>query len=216
MRAVFFLVLPLLASGCFFPTPLLTPEPVPHEQTRVEVSMSGYGMMPLPFANAQVRHGIANGTEVNARAAWAVGTPAAAVGAGLTQRVTPAEAPIRASIHASVSAFGAMSEVDTEGGYAFHPSVLVGTDRLYGGARLSVGSWSGNDQVFAGPFVGARYGSKDFVGVELGLIRAAPGSIFDDSEASWLLAPAVTFGLRPSRDQGGIPAPEQLAQAPAE
>jgi hypothetical protein len=198
-------LLPL--AGCFFPTPLLTPEPLPGGQTRLDAAVSSpaYGLVPMVGAN--VRYGLGGGREVQARGDlfWPVASqPGVMGGGGVTQRVSLDEASgAAASINLSGSLALFPSDTYTQddrrllAGYGYLTG-LVGTDRTYAGLRVFAGSQSDGDGsgVFGGPVLGVRFGSRAYLGIEL-------GAYVSTGEGFWV-SPAVTFGLQPDR-RGSIP-----------
>ena len=183
----------LVASGCLYATPMMTPETLAPGRTRVEAGLSG--LQP----SVRVRHGLTPRVEAGARAEVYVDGDfaVAVVGADASVQVLRPRVPgafgVVANLGASASLAGAGALGD--GTLAAYPTVILGTETAYGGVRGLVAldrSWLG-----AAPFVGVRVpasggASRYYLGLEVAAL-----SFFDGDGVG--LYPALTFGRRQNR-----------------
>ena len=189
----------LSAPGCFFPTPLLTPAPLPPGQVRADAGVEPLALFGGGGADVAVRFGIADGTDASVRGRYYsfFGEPGVALGGGVTTRVWRGAEPDQAvSLHLGGS-------VTAEDGRTLsvlaYPTLVAGDDRHQYGVRAVVGSWGDGEAVaMAGPFAGVRLGTARYVGLETAVYLSAEGV---------LVAPALTLGLQPTRAPSPVPPP---------
>ncbi len=204
MRSLLLAAALLGLPGCFFPTPLLTPEPLPAGQTRVEGSVGTYLMTLGPTAGVNVRTGVGGGWELSARVQAYADVEARRAGAilgGGASRLLRAPTDSASALSAHVG--GSVSFGGGETLVALYPTLLAGDDHEYYGLRTLVLANGDDAELSAGPVIGFRKGDVAYWGGELAVLVSTDGG-------AWVL-PAVTFGVQPRRaaPAGQIPAPAE-------
>ena len=187
------LILAALATGCVHPTPMMTPETLVPEQTRVE---GGFG---APFQpSVRLRHGVTERFEVGARAdVYPFDSGAVVLGGDASVQVVRPRAPGRFGVVANLGVSGTLApRQPTDSGFVYvYPAVIAGAETLYGGVRGLV-SLDGTGENGVGPFIGihapASSGvSRYYLGLEVAMIFL--------EEGDRAVYPALTFGRRQNR-----------------
>ncbi len=174
-------LLSVVSSGCFFPTPLISARTVPAGETRIE---AGFGMPAQP--TVRVRHGVTTRVEVGARAV-AVGfaeTAGATLGIdGAVQLLSPESSRgvgVLGSLGVSRTVLLSGAFGEGIGTSYLYPAVAVGTDHVYGGLRALVPLDAAGDGALGG-FVGWRrdaLGGRATVGWEVAAYRFERDGVF--------------------------------------
>ncbi len=175
---------------------MMTPETLPAGRTRVE---AGFGFVPFQ-PSVRVRHGVTSRLEVGARADAFV-LEAAGITAGMdasVQVVRPgAERGLGVAASLGMSGTTTVGSAAREAGaglfYAY-PTLVIGRETLYGGARALL-SLDRPDDSAVGAFAGFRLpassgASRHYLGVEVGVFARDEGVV---------VFPALTFGRRQNR-----------------